>query len=193
MNIDRKLTEMMIYSGVSYFFWECAVPKLITMKPKPYYQSRVCLWAFSQLNFLPHRLAGGLTYRRFIVTRQKQYSWVGCTTNSVLAWPLIWAILTSNYYTEKEWGHFHTLINVKPFKTDLHQLICGESACPRNGPLLSTILVPLCKEVAPLSRSGTVSQKVPWWSHFGSTFFSVYIVACLASRDSRRLTLYFRT
>ncbi len=23
LNIDRKLTEMMIYSGMSYFFWEC--------------------------------------------------------------------------------------------------------------------------------------------------------------------------
>ncbi len=27
--IDRNLTEMMIYSGVSYFFWECTVLRLL--------------------------------------------------------------------------------------------------------------------------------------------------------------------
>ncbi len=36
LNIDRKLTEMMIYSGVSYFFWECMEKTQKSKKRVPY-------------------------------------------------------------------------------------------------------------------------------------------------------------
>ena len=31
LNIDRKVTEMIIYNGVSYFFWECGYTKQINL------------------------------------------------------------------------------------------------------------------------------------------------------------------
>ena len=46
LNIDRKLTEMMVYSGVSYFFWECiyffTIPSQITINSCVHLQ--LCLY-----------------------------------------------------------------------------------------------------------------------------------------------------
>ena len=57
-------------------------------------------------------------------------------------------------------------------------------SCPQDGPLLSNVLVPLCKVVplwsevpwllrkktAPLSKVAPFSKTAPGWSYFGSTF-----------------------
>ena len=48
LNIDRKLTEMMIYSGMSYFLWECRrFPAIWLVFFQPHFQgTNYWLWCF---------------------------------------------------------------------------------------------------------------------------------------------------